>query len=419
MGSSMAEAVLDRRTALIKQATELAGKGVAESRDLTVEEQTAFDGMIAEAQKLAERAQAIHEGEQRAADLDASFRRVNGGAPVESRDAGQFDQWLRLKYRADGPPEYDLKPLRPGSEMRALARVKAGAESRAMSATGGISSDSVYDQLFEFALQGSQLLRAGVTFINTSDGNTLPLPVAGPHAATSDTATAANAALATSDATLATVSNTVQKFDYLTLVPTELQQDVVFDLSGYLSRSAGRELGRRIAKQANIAYIAGYTVNGVTGPVGTTVSLGAQGTAGQGTDLLNLLYHSVLPEYRVQACGWTLTDGMAAIIRNLKATTGQPIWQLDGYAQAGQAEGAILGKPVYIDPFLPAAAANAKTIYFGDWSSLVVRVAGGVRFERSNDYAFGNDQVAYRAIVRTGTSVTDANAVKFFAQSAT
>ena len=41
------------------------------------------------------------------------------------------------------------------------------------------------------------------------------------------------------------------------------------------------------------------------------------------------------------------------------------------------------------------------------------RIAGGIRFERSNDYAFGNDQIAYRALVRTGAAVMDVNAVKF------
>lgn len=413
MVSSMADAIIARRKSLIEQATELAGKGVSETRDLTVEEQTAFDQMIAEAEKLAERAQKIREGEQRAADLDSSFRKITGGGPAPQHDDG-FEKWARLEYRQASP--LILKPS--AAESRALQRHPGATEQRAMSATGGVSSDSVYGQLFEFALQGSQLLNAGVTMINTTDGNTLPLPVAGPHAATSDTATAANAALATSDATLSTVPNTVAKYDYITLVPTELQQDTVFDLSGYIARAAGRELGRRIAKQANIAYIAGYTNAGVTGPVGTTVSLGAQATAGMGTDLLNLLYHSVLPEYRIQSAGWTMSDAMAAIVRNLKASTGEVIWDTTP-ALSGSAEGAILGKPVFIDPFLPVSAASAKTIYFGDWSSLVVRVAGGIRFERSDDYAFGSDQVAYRAIVRTGTSVTDANAVKFFAHSAT
>jgi hypothetical protein len=63
----------------------LAQRGVAEGRDLTVEEQTAFDEQIGEAGKLHERAKAIHDGEERAHDLENSFRKVTGREP-ESRD---------------------------------------------------------------------------------------------------------------------------------------------------------------------------------------------------------------------------------------------------------------------------------------------------------------------------------------------
>jgi HK97 family phage major capsid protein len=284
-------------------------------------------------------------------------------------------------------------------------------ESRAMSATGGVAPDSVYDQIWAAAVATSQLLQAGVDRIDTSDGNTLPIPVASTPALTSDTATAANAALATSDATLTTVNNTVAKFDYLTLVPTELQQDAAFDIEAYFAAAAGRELGRRIAKQANIAYIAGFTTIGVTGPVGTTVSLGAQATAGQGTDLLGSLYRSVLPDYRANAA-WLMNDTTATVIQNLKGTTGEDIFPPNEPLT-------IQGRPVFIDNFLPSPAASATTIYFGDWAALKVRVAGGMRFERSTNYAFNNDQVAYRVIVRTGAAVVDAAAVKAFKQSAT
>jgi HK97 family phage major capsid protein len=284
-------------------------------------------------------------------------------------------------------------------------------ETRAMSASGGVAADSVYEQVWAAAVSTSQLLQAGVDRIDTKDGNTLPIPVASTPAATSDTATAANAALATSDATLTLVNSTVAKYDYLTLVPTELQEDTAFDIGAYLAAAAGRELGRRIVKQANIGYVAGFTTVGVTGPTGTTVSLGAQATAGQGTDLLGSLYRSVLPDYRANA-SWVMNDTTATIIQNLKGTTGEDIFPPDEPLT-------IQGRPVYIDNFLPSPAANAVTIYFGDWAALKIRVAGGVRFERSVNYAFANDQVAYRVIVRTGAVVADTAAVKAFKHSAT
>ena len=413
--SSIAEQLTERRAGLIKKAQDLAQQGVSENRDLTVEEQAAFDGMIAEAEQLFSRAKAIAEGEERARDLENSFRNVTG-RELQNRDSNQggesgLAKWAREARIGDG---FDIAPVQ-GAEARAYARVVKG-EQRAMSASGGVAQDGVYGQLWEYAVAASHILQAGVQIINTADGNTLPFPVATVHATTSDTPTAANASLNSSDATITTVNNTVSKYTYLTMVPSELVQDTTFDLEGYLARAGGRELGRRVGKVASTAAVAGFTTVGVTGPVGTTTTLGAQQTAGQGTDLLVNLFHSVLPEYRTNSA-WLMADPTVAIIRNLKSgTTGDSAW-IDLLTEGDPMR--LLGKGVYIDPNLPSPAANAKTIYYGDWAALIVRIAGGLRFERSNEYGFGNDQIAYRAIVRAGSVALDANAVKFFAHSAT
>jgi HK97 family phage major capsid protein len=78
---------------------------------------------------------------------------------------------------------------------------------------------------------------------------------------------------------------------------------------------------------------------------------------------------------------------------------------------AGQPD-TILSKPVYIDTNVPDAAISVESILFGDWRSLVVRIAGGFRFERSDDFAFNTDQVTFRALVRHGSVSVDANALK-------
>ncbi|MCV7191487.1 hypothetical protein [Mycolicibacterium brumae] len=55
-----------RRAGIIAQAQAIAQRGVDANRDLTAAEQTEFDGLIADAEKIHERAKAIHEGELRA-----------------------------------------------------------------------------------------------------------------------------------------------------------------------------------------------------------------------------------------------------------------------------------------------------------------------------------------------------------------
>jgi hypothetical protein len=46
-------------------------------------------------------------------------------------------------------------------------------------------------------------------------------------------------------------------------------------------------------------------------------------------------------------------------------------------------------------------------------------MAGGVRFERSDDYAFNSDLVTYRAIIRAdGLTIDQTGAIKVFAGGA-
>ncbi len=417
--SSIADTLMERRAALITKAQEMAQKGVTEDRDLTIEEQSAFDAMIAEAGQLQQRAKAIKEGEDRGRELEESFRGATGhemNKGEQGRSDSGLGKWAREARIGD---IFEVKAT-PGAEKRAIQ--SRGAETRAMSASGGIGNDGVYGLLWQYAVAGSQLLQSGVDILNTTDGNPLPLPVATVHATTgtanslTPAAIAASGAITANDATITTVNLSVSKYGYLTLVPSELVQDVNFDLEGYISQAAGRELARTLSFIGTTAAIAGFTTQGVLGPSGTSTSLGAQATAGQGSDLLVNLFHSVLPEYRTNAA-WTMADSSFAAIRNLKGSPNNgSIWQ--PALTAGDPD-TILGKPVYVVPQLPSMAANAKSIYFGEMSALKVRIAGGIRFERSNEYAFGNDQVAFRALVRTGAVTVDPNAVKFLQNSAT
>jgi HK97 family phage major capsid protein len=56
---------------------------------------------------------------------------------------------------------------------------------------------------------------------------------------------------------------------------------------------------------------------------------------------------------------------------------------------------------------------------FGDWSRYVLRIAGGIRLERSTEFAFQNDLVSFKAVVRLDGALVDLNAVKVFQHSAT
>jgi HK97 family phage major capsid protein len=154
---------------------------------------------------------------------------------------------------------------------------------------------------------------------------------------------------------------------------------------------------------------------GVTGPVGTTTSLGTQATAGMGSDLLYQLVFSVLQQYADRGV-WIMNRASLGKIASLKGSNGEVIWQ-PGLA-VGQPD-TINGRPVYTDPNMPVMAANAKSIAFGDFNGYAVRVVRGVRFERSDDFAFTSDLSTFKAVLRTDGKLVDTNAIKLFQNSAT
>lgn len=395
--SSLLDSLTQAREALVVKTTELAQSAAKESRQLTADEAVKFDSMLAEVEAIDGRRSAIAEGEQRARDIEAAFH-PNGKQPESQDGERSLGQWARESRLGD---TFDLKAV-SGAEGRAI---QAYRESRAMAhgAGSGLGKDGVYGQLWEYAVQSSQILQAGVDVISTADGNALPMPVVTAHAVT-DTV-AANAPITAADAAMTVVDLSVSKYGYITYVPTELVQDATFDLDGYLARAAGRALGNRISLVAHNAVTAGFTVSGATA---ASATVGATGSVF--SDALITLFHSVLPEYRSNA-SWLLSDPTAAGVRKTKDPQGRYLWETS--IQAGTPD-VILGKSVYIDPSLIGPdVGTAKIIYFGDFNAVKVRIAGGIRFERSAEVGFANDQIAYRAIVRTGAVALDPNAVKF------
>lgn len=406
--TSVADSLMERRAALVKDMQDLASGAVEEGRDLSADEKSKFDSMNAEVDALATRAQSIIDGETRAKELEESFRKVTGKQP-ESRGEdteSEFAKWARDESRG---VSFDVPAVRG-----ALTRLASGEEIRDMSGTGGLGKTGVYSTLWEYAIASSELLQAGVTIFDTADGNTIPMPRATVHADVDGTALNPHDPIVESDSTIATVDLSVAKYGYITDVPNELIQDATFDLEGYLARNAGRRLGNKVAAVAATAAVAAFTTAGVTTPAGVLLNLGTQSTAGQGSDLLVDLFHSVLPEYRTGAV-WGMNDSAAAVVRKLKTSTGEPVWQ--AALVAGDPD-LVLGKPVRVVPQFDSFAASKKPIFFGDWSALYVRIAGGLRFERSTEAGFGNDQTKFRGIVRTGSVGIDPNAVKHLATPA-
>jgi HK97 family phage major capsid protein len=282
-------------------------------------------------------------------------------------------------------------------------------------ATQALRTD-VYGTIVQHLVETSSIMAAGATVVTTSTGEDLVVPRS--TGFVSSAIIGEGASITESDPTLSTVTLGAFKYSNYFEISQELANDTPTNLLDFLARQAALSLGLGATGYGDdIINGAGTTEprgllldagTGVTGPAGTGTSLGTQGTANQGTDALWNLVGSVAEPYaQAPSAAFIMRNASDIIVRKLRDTTGQPV--------AGLTErGRILGYPSFVDPFMPAMANTAESIAFGDMSRYFVRIVNGVRFERSDEFRFQNDLVAFRCIIRLDGALIDTGAVKTF-----
>jgi HK97 family phage major capsid protein len=116
------------------------------------------------------------------------------------------------------------------------------------------------------------------------------------------------------------------------------------------------------------------------------------------------------------SAAWLTRDANVAGLRKLLDGNGIPLWQPS--LQVGVPD-RLLGYPVVDDPNVAAFATGAtatassvKGLAFGDFSAFYIRDVQGIRFERSDEFAFSTDLVTFRAILRTDSDLIDTSAIK-------
>ena len=191
-----------------------------------------------------------------------------------------------------------------------------------------------------------------------------------------------------------------------------LESDSVFDLESYISR----EFARRIGAKEEEAF---FTGDGSGKPLGILAATGgaetgitaASATAITADELIDLFYSLKAP-YRRNAV-WVLNDSTIKAIRKLKDNQGQYLWQPSLTAGAPDL---LLGKPVRTSAFMPAIAADAKTIAFGDFSYYWIADRQGRSFKRLNELYAATGQVGFLASQRVDGKLILPEAIKVLAQ---
>lgn len=274
---------------------------------------------------------------------------------------------------------------------------------------GGYLVPDEYERTLVETLEEENIFRQLAKIIQTSSGDR-KIPVV----ATKGTASWIDeeGAYTESDDSFGQVSIGAYKLGTMIKVSEELLNDSVFDLESYISR----EFARRIGAKEEEAF---FTGDGSGKPLGILAASGgaetgitaASATAITADELIDLFYSLKAP-YRRNA-EWLLNDSTIKAVRKLKDGSGQYLWQPS--LTAGTPD-LLLGRPVRTSAYMPAVAAGAKTIAFGDFSYYWIADRQGRSFKRLNELYAANGQVGFLGSQRVDGKLILPEAIKVLAQ---
>lgn len=305
-------------------------------------------------------------------------------------DAYRLAFWNQVRRRDNLP------------EMRNALQVGTDSE-------GGYLVPDEFEHTLIQALEGENAVRAHAHVFNTSSGShKIPVVTTKGTASWIDE----EGAYQESDDVFGQEHIDAHKVGTLIKVSEELLNDSAFDLESYF-RS---EFARRIGNKEEEAFLVGNGTGKPTGILNATgggqVGVTAAGAAAVTADELIDLFYSLKASYRKNAI-WMLNDATIRLIRKLKDSNGQYLWQ--PALHEGEHD-TILGKKIFTSAYMPTAVAGAKTILFGDLSYYWIGDRLGITFKRLNERYADYGQVGFLASKRVDGKLILPEAVKVLQQ---
>jgi HK97 family phage major capsid protein len=411
--------LLDQRARAWQTVQDIRDRLDRENRDANEDEDTAFRNALDEVETLGRKIA----DEERVARLEAvDYSQVPGirtpadegreedPAEAEKRYGVAFDAWVR-----NGSEALDREE-RAALHGGFIDARELRAQGVATSSAGGYLVPTGFRNVLIETMKFYSSMRAVSTVINTDTGQPLP------WATVDDTANvgailAENTQMTQQDVTFGQAQLGAYMYtSKMVLVSYQLLQDSVFNLDGFLAR----KLGERIGRIQNTHFTTG---TGSSQPLGivTNATVGKTGATGQTTsvtydDLIDLI-HSVNRAYRSADSRFMMADSSLKAARKLKDTQGRPLWEPS--VQVGVPD-SLLGYGLEINDDMPAMAANAKSILFGDFQrAYVIRDVLGVQLLRLTERYADFMQVGFAAYARSDATLQDSGAVKAYQNSAT
>ena len=373
-----------------------------EDRAMTVDEKVTFD-------------RTTEEFSRRSAMIEELKRMSAHEAEVRASQEGHEDQ-IR-------PVGQVVKPSNDVETIRSLARGEIrsadfGMERRDVttSSTGAPVSTNFYDQVILLAKAVGPMLTVATT-LNTAGGENLQIPRLSTYSV--GTVNAQAATLGESDpAFSAFVTLGAFKYGFLTQISRELLEDSGVDILALLAQNCGIALGSAVST----ALTTGTDTtepNGIVTASGSAL-IGGTGLATTGAftyENLVSLYYSLDPAARaLPGVGFMAKGSSIAAMRTLKDGAGNFVFQP---AMSESTPDRVLGVPLIENPAMAAIGASAKSVICGHFPSYYVRTVGGIRLDRSDDFAFSSDLITFRCTFRVDGDLPQTSHVKHFVGAAT
>lgn len=383
--SAYEQTLLEERAKAVHAAREILDAAAAEKRSLSAEEQQSVDRAFAEVEAKGRIVEDIRKAEALDAEVRASMAHSQSAPAMETAEQSD-EQILRAMNRGE------IK----GYEFRDVTK----------SSTGAPIPTSFYGQIMELLRDTGPVL--GVSnIIQTSSGENLQIPRTNAYPTGSVTSEAT--AYGESDPTFQSfLTLGAYKESVLFQTSREMLEDSGVDILGYIGKAIGQAIGYIVNTHLT-------TGTGTYQPTGVVTSAGSGLTSGTSAtfeyaDVVDLFY-SLDPAVRAaRRFAFMGSTGAVKRLRKLVDTTGQPLWQPS--VIAGQPD-LLLGKPIIENVAMADIGAGNLPLLAGDWDSFLVRQVGGLRVERSDDFAFNADLTTWKASLRIDSGLPQANHIKY------
>jgi HK97 family phage major capsid protein len=374
------------------EAKSILDKATAEKRDLSAEETQTYERI---SQELDERAQTIaklREDEARELRMDAATREIADQVrPVAGVQVSDDATSLRSLFTGEKRSH--------SFERRDIIK----------SSTGAPVPTSFYDQVIMKARLIAPVLQTS-TVLNTAGGENLQIPSLSTYSV--GTVTGEGSAIGESDPVFNSfITLSAFKYSFLVQVSQELLEDAGVDMLSFLGDQVGNALGYAVGSALTVG-------SGTDAPNGIVTASAVGGTAGTATaftadNLIDLLYSLDGAARNLPGVGWMMNGKSVGAVRKLKDTAGNYVFQP---ALSMESPDMLLGKPIYENPSMVDVATGTKSVIVGHLPSYYVRTVGGLRLDRSDDYAFNAGLVTFRATFRVDGDLPQTSHIKHLLQ---